>query len=70
MCSITFSYSHDCQKSGKNPIFLKNLTLYVPKLTVEFFGFSFAGPKTKGDPPDSQQVSKDKINTKSDMCEV
>ena len=42
-------------KVAKNPIFLKNLTFYEPDLTVEFFGFSPAGPKTKVDPPDSQQ---------------
>ena len=43
------------KKVAKNPIFLKNLTFYEPNLTVEFFGFSPAGPKTKADPPDSQQ---------------
>ena len=43
---------------------------YQLNLNVEFFGFSPAGPKTKADPPDSQQKSKDKINTKSDMGEV
>jgi hypothetical protein len=55
VCSITFSYSNDCQKSGKNPIFQKKINFYQPNLTVEFFGFSPAGPKTKADPPDSQQ---------------
>ena len=68
MCSITFSYSHDCQKKGKKYNIKKKF--YEPNLTVEFFGFSPAGPKTKADPPDSQEYSKDKINTKSDMCEV
>ena len=58
------------KKVAKNPIFLKILNFYQPNLTVEFFGFSPAGPKTKADLPDSQQYSKDKINTKSDMCEV
>ena len=58
------------KKVAKNPIFLKFLTFYEPNLRVEFFGFSPAGPKTKADPLDSQQWSKDKINTKSDMCEV
>ena len=53
MCSITFSYSHDCQKVAKNPIFVKNLTFYELNLKVEFFGFSPAGPKIKADPPDS-----------------
>ena len=43
------------KKVVKNPIFLKNLTFYGPDLTVEFFGFSPAGPKTKVDPSDSQQ---------------
>jgi hypothetical protein len=43
------------QKVAKNPIFLKILTFYEPNLTVEFFGFLPAGPKTKADPPDSQQ---------------
>jgi hypothetical protein len=55
MCSITFSYSHDCQKCGKKSISLKILAFYEPDLTVEFFGFSPAGPKTKADPPNSQQ---------------
>ena len=67
---ITFSYSHDCQKSGKKSDCQKIATFYEPNLTVEFFGFSPAGPKTKADPPDSQLWSKDKINMKSDMCEV
>ena len=35
---------------ARNPFFLKNLTFYEPDLMVEFFG-----PKTKADPPDSQQ---------------
>ena len=43
------------KKVAKNPFFLKILTFYEPNLTVEFFGFSPAGPKTKADPPDSQQ---------------
>jgi len=43
------------KKVAKNPIFLKNLTFYEPNLTVEYLGFSPAGPKTKADPPDSQQ---------------
>ena len=43
------------KKGAKNKNFLKNLNFYQPNLTVEFFGFSPAGPKTKGDPPDSQQ---------------
>ena len=43
------------EKVAKNLIFLKILTFYEPNLTVEFFGFSPAGPKTKADPPDSQQ---------------
>ena len=56
MCSITFSESHDCHKSGKKSNFsFKKITFYEPYLTVEFFGFSPAGPKTKADPPDSQQ---------------
>ena len=55
---------------ARNPFFLKVLTFYEPDLTVEFFGFSLAGPQTKVDPPDSQQKSKDNINTKSDRCEV
>ena len=54
----------------RNQFFQKKLTFHEPDLTVEFFGFSPAGPKTKVDPPDSQQQSKDKINTKSDRCEV
>ena len=57
-------------KVAKNPIFLKNLNFYQPNLTVEFYGFSPAEPKTKADPPNSQQQSKDKIDTKSEMCEV
>ena len=40
---------------AKNNFFLRFLTFYEPDLTVEFFGFSPAGPKTKVDPPDSQQ---------------
>jgi len=43
------------KKVAKNPIFQKKITFYEPNLTVEFFGFSPAGPKTKVDPPDSQQ---------------
>ena len=43
------------KKMAKNPIFQKKITSYEPDLTVEFFGFSPAGPKTKADPPDSQQ---------------
>jgi len=43
------------KKVAKNPIFQKKITFYEPNLTVEFFGFSPAGPKTKADPPDSQQ---------------
>ena len=39
----------------RNPFKKKKLTFYEPDLTVEFFGFSPAGPKTKVDPPDSQQ---------------
>ena len=42
-------------KVEKNPIFLKKFNFYQPNLTVEFFGFSPAGPKTKADPPDGQQ---------------
>ena len=43
------------KKVAKN-IFLKLFTIfYEPNLTVEFFGFSPTGPKTKADPPDSQQ---------------
>ena len=56
MCSITFSYIHDCQKDGKfgfsQKIKKKN---YEPNFTVEFFNCSPAGPKTKADAPDSQQ---------------
>ena len=43
------------KRVAKNPIFQKNLTFYEPDLTVELFGFSPAGPKTKVDQPDSQQ---------------
>ena len=43
------------KKAAKNPFFLKILTFYEINLTVEFFGFLPAGPKTKADPPDSQQ---------------
>ena len=43
------------KKVAKNQTFQKILTFYEPNLTVEFFGFSTAGPKTKADPPDSQQ---------------
>ena len=43
------------QKVEKNPIFLKIVNFYQPNLTVDFFGFSPAGPKTKADPPDTQQ---------------
>ena len=43
------------KKVEKNPIVLKILIFYEPNLTVEFFGSSPAGPKTKADPPDSQQ---------------
>ena len=43
------------EKVAKNLIFLKILTSYEPDLTVEYFGSSPAGPKTKVDPPDSQQ---------------
>ena len=42
-------------KVAKNPSFLKNLNFHQPDLAVEFFGFSPAGPKTKADPPNSQQ---------------
>ena len=56
MCLITFSYSHDCHKSGKKYNFsFKKFNFYPPILTVEFFGFSPAGPKTKADLPESQQ---------------
>ena len=56
MCAITFPYTHDCQKSGKkNNFSKKKLNFYEPNLTVEIFGFSPGGPKTKADPPDSQQ---------------
>ena len=40
---------------ARNTFFLKILTFYEPDLTIEFFGFSPAGPKTKVDPPDGQQ---------------
>ena len=43
------------KKVAKNPILKKKNTFYNPDLTVEFFGYSPAGPKTKADPPDSQQ---------------
>ena len=44
------------KKSGKKSnLSKKKLTFYEPDLTVEFFGFSPAGPKTKANPPDSQQ---------------
>ena len=43
------------KKVAKDPIFLKKINFYQHNLTVEFFGFSPAGPKTKADPSDSQQ---------------
>ena len=43
------------KNAARNQFFLKNLALYEPDLTVEFLGFSPAGPKTKVDPPDSHQ---------------
>ena len=43
------------QKMAENPIFIKHLNFYQPNWTVEFFGFSPSGPKTKADPTDSQQ---------------
>ena len=43
-------------KVGKKYNFSKKkLNVYQPNLTVEFFGFSPAGPKTNADPPDSHQ---------------
>jgi hypothetical protein len=42
-------------KVARNPIFIRNLNFHQTNLTVEFFGFSPAGPKTKADLPDSQQ---------------
>ena len=35
-----------------NPVFIKKFNFYQPNLTVEFFGFSPSGPKTKADPPE------------------
>ena len=55
MCSITFSYSHDCKKCGKKSIFSKKINFLWTQLDGRIFGFSPAGPKTKVDPPDSQQ---------------
>ena len=55
----------------KNPFFkIKFLIFYEPNLTVEIFGFLPKGPKKKANPPDSQQQSKDNIETNSDMGEV
>ena len=42
------------KKVAQNPIFLKFLNFYQLNLTVEFFVFSPAGPKTKADQQDSQ----------------
>ena len=56
MCvKLHFHIVMTVKKVAKNQIFLKILNFYQHNLTVEFFVFLPAGPKTKADPPDSQQ---------------
>ena len=42
------------KKVAKNPI-KKKINFLWTQLDGKVFGFSLAGPKTKSDPPDSQQ---------------
>ena len=51
-------------------IFQKSLTSHDNNLTLLFLPFSLKRPKTKAESSNSQQLSKDKTKTKSDMCEV
>ena len=61
MCSMTFSYSHDCRKCGKRSIFSKILTFFEPDLTVEFLVFHPQDPKPKW----IHQIASNRAKTRS-----
>ena len=66
---LSFIY-YRCHNSSKKLDFQKSLTSHETNWTLLFLYFSFAGPKTKAESSNSQQCSKKKIKTCSDMCEV